>query len=159
MLYGPNDPTCTTAMFTSNLIPVSGNGTYTSTPGFTPVAAGTYLWRAFYSGDANNAPVSGVCGAANESADITGTTPTIATTASAGGPLGTVLTDQATLVGRCGADRQHHVRAVRPERRHLRDGDLHVERDSGERQRHLCVGAGLHAGGGGDVPLARVLQR
>ena len=101
LLYGPNDATCTTAVFTSSLVPVAGNGTYTSTPGFTTVAAGTYRWRAFYSGDANNAPVSGVCDAANESADITPapTTPAITTVASAGGLIGTVLTDQATLSG------------------------------------------------------------
>jgi hypothetical protein len=68
--YGPNDATCTTVAFTSNAIPVNGNGTYTSAPGFTPTLPGTYRWRAFYSGDANNAAVSGACGAANESADI-----------------------------------------------------------------------------------------
>ncbi len=101
VLYGPNDPTCTTAAFTSNAIPVNGNGTYTSAPGFAPVAAGTYLWRAFYSGDANNAAVSGACGAENEVAEIsqTRTVPELGTVASAGGPLGTVLTDTATLAG------------------------------------------------------------
>ncbi len=74
VLYGPNDATCTTAVFTSNAIAVNGNGTYTSAPGFTTTAAGTYRWRAFYSGDANNAAVSGACNAANESADIGSTT-------------------------------------------------------------------------------------
>ncbi|MEP7183981.1 MAG: hypothetical protein ABI886_17530, partial [Betaproteobacteria bacterium] len=97
-LYGPNDATCVNAaVFVSNAITVSGNGTYTSAPGFTPATAGVYRWRAFYSGDANNAAVSGACGAANESVTITQTTPTIATTASAGGGLGTAVTDQATL--------------------------------------------------------------
>ncbi|MEP7183299.1 MAG: hypothetical protein ABI886_14030, partial [Betaproteobacteria bacterium] len=99
-LYGPGDATCASApAFTSNAIAVSGPGPYTSAPGFTTVAAGTFRWIAAYSGDANNAAVSGACGAANESVTITQTTPTIATTASAGGGLGTAVTDQATLSG------------------------------------------------------------
>ncbi len=84
VLYGPNDATCTTAVFTSNAIAVNGNGTYTSAPGFTPTLPGTYRWRAFYSGDANNAAVSGPCGAAGESADITSLAFTIVKTPSAG---------------------------------------------------------------------------
>ncbi len=99
-LYGPNNATCTgTPVFTSNAIAVSGNGSYTSAPGFTPTAAGVYRWIASYSGDAANAAVAGACNAANESATITAVTPAIATTASAGGPAGTALTDQATLSG------------------------------------------------------------
>ena len=71
VLYGPSDPTCTTVAFTSNAITVNGNGTYTSAPGFTPTVVGTYRWRAFYSGDANNAAVSGPCRCAGRDADIT----------------------------------------------------------------------------------------
>jgi hypothetical protein len=96
-LYGPNDASCTGApVFTSNAIAVNGNGAYTSAPSYTPTAAGVYRWIAFYSGDAANAAVAGVCNATNESATITKVTPGIVTTASAGGP---VLTDQATLSG------------------------------------------------------------
>jgi hypothetical protein len=99
-LYGPNDATCTgTPVFTSNAIAVNGNGNYTSAPAFTPTAAGIYRWIASYSGDAANAAVAGVCNAANENVTLTPVTPAIATTASAGGPAGTVLTDQATLSG------------------------------------------------------------
>ena len=80
---------------------MNGNGSYTSAPGFTPTLPGTYRWRASYSGDANNAPVSAACNAPNENANITQerAVPEIATTASAGGPLGTALTDTATLSG------------------------------------------------------------
>jgi hypothetical protein len=65
-LYGPNDPICdTTAIFTSTAI-VSGNGTYTSASS-TPLAIGTYRWRAGYSGDANNAAVLTACADVSES--------------------------------------------------------------------------------------------
>jgi hypothetical protein len=70
-----------------------------SAPGYTTTAVGTYRWIASYSGDANNAAVAGACNDANENVTIAATTPTIVTTASAGGPIGTVLTDQATLSG------------------------------------------------------------
>lgn len=98
-LYGPNDATCATVAFTSNAVSVSGNGSYTSTPAFTPTAIGTYRWRAAYSGDANNNAISGACNDANESVVISQATPAIATTASAGGAVGTSLTDHATLSG------------------------------------------------------------
>ena len=70
-LYGPNDATCAnTAVFVSNAIAVNGNGIYTSAPGYTSPAVGTYRWIASYSGDANNAAISGVCNGANETATI-----------------------------------------------------------------------------------------
>ena len=58
-------------MFTSNAIAVSGNGTYTSAPGYTATAVGTYRWIASYSGDANNIAIPGACNGANESVTIT----------------------------------------------------------------------------------------
>ena len=89
------------AIFTSNPIAVNGNGTYTSAPGFTPTLPGTYRWRASYSGDANNAAVSDPCNRPNENANITQerAVPEIGSVASAGGPIGTPLTDTATLSG------------------------------------------------------------
>jgi uncharacterized repeat protein (TIGR01451 family) len=69
-LYGPNDATCaTTAIFTST-VTVNGNGDYVSSA-FTTTAAGTFRWIASYSGDANNAVVSGNCNAANENVVVT----------------------------------------------------------------------------------------
>src|SRR3989442_11292623 len=48
-LYGPNDATCTVVAFTDTKL-VSGNADYTSSS-FTAIQAGTYHWRASYSGD------------------------------------------------------------------------------------------------------------
>ncbi len=67
---------------------------------FTPTAAGTYRWRAFYSGDANNDAVSGPCNASNENVVVAPAAPTIATHASADIVLGAgSLTDNATVSG------------------------------------------------------------
>ncbi|MHB8576033.1 MAG: hypothetical protein ACYDCQ_11965, partial [Dehalococcoidia bacterium] len=53
--FGPANPTCAGApAFTSAAIPVAGNGAYPS-GNFTPIAPGTYLFVASYSGDVNNA--------------------------------------------------------------------------------------------------------
>ncbi|HEX8156144.1 MAG TPA: calcium-binding protein [Solirubrobacteraceae bacterium] len=68
-LYGPGDATCsgTPAFESPNIVYAAAGGSVTSAP-FAPTQAGTYRWRAFYSGDANNAPVSGACNDAAESA-------------------------------------------------------------------------------------------
>ena len=63
-LYGPDDATCATAIFTSSNRPLTfsgaGNTNASATSAaFTPTAAGTYRWRAFFSGDANNNAISG----------------------------------------------------------------------------------------------------
>src|SRR5258706_14081237 len=67
-LYGPNDATCVTAIFTQT-IPVAGNGSYPSAA-FGPSTAGVYRWIASYSGDANNVAVPGNCNDANESGTV-----------------------------------------------------------------------------------------
>jgi len=66
------DATCTTAPVFSSTNPLAG-ATATSAP-FNPPAPGTYYWIASYSGDANNAPVSGACGDPNETVTITAST-------------------------------------------------------------------------------------
>jgi hypothetical protein len=68
-LFGPNDFTCSGDPIFTNTVPVSGNGTYSTTAGFPATAAGTYYWVATYSGDSNNSSVSDRCG--NESVVIT----------------------------------------------------------------------------------------
>ena len=72
VLYGPNDSDCSTAIFTSSNQPITLNGSVgtAQSASFTPTAPGTYRWRAFYSGDANNNAVSGPCNAANESTTV-----------------------------------------------------------------------------------------
>jgi hypothetical protein len=101
-LFGPNDATCTgTPAFAPAPVsyPVAG-GPVTS-PAFTPTQPGSYSWVAAYSGDANNAPVTGPCNAANETTVVTRAAPTIATVASADVVLGAgTLTDSATVSGR-----------------------------------------------------------
>ncbi|MCO5314764.1 MAG: hypothetical protein M9938_01150 [Solirubrobacterales bacterium] len=70
-LFGPDDSTCSgDPVFSSELVSVSGNGTYSS-PGFAPEAAGSYRWVANYSGDANNAAVTTACGAAGSVSEVT----------------------------------------------------------------------------------------
>jgi hypothetical protein len=100
--YGPDDANCSgTAAFTSATIPVSGNGPYSSGD-FTPSLAGTYRWIATYSGDPPNTnPIAGVCNAANETSVVNPRQPTITTNASGanGVPLGTAISDSATLSG------------------------------------------------------------
>ena len=99
-LYGPSaTPVCTNLVFTSNAVAVNGNGNYGPSNPYTPTAPGNYYWIASYSGDANNAAVDGTCGATGETVTIGKSNPTIATTASAGGPVGTQVTDSATLSG------------------------------------------------------------
>jgi hypothetical protein len=43
-------------------VTVTGDGSYGPPTGFTPTAAGAYQWTAVYSGDANNAATTTVCG-------------------------------------------------------------------------------------------------
>ena len=104
-LYGPTDPNCNAASILPNPIVVpltltsATAGTATSTPPYTPTVAGTYHWRAFYSGDANNDPASGPCNAPNENT-IVRAQPAIATTASGDISLGVgTLSDIANVTG------------------------------------------------------------
>jgi len=98
-LYGVMDPGCHQAPIFTNTVTVNGNGTYTTSAGYTTTLAGTYNWIACYSGDANNEAVCDACG--NESVVVIGltifTTPEPST-----GPIGTVLNDCATLTGGIG---------------------------------------------------------
>ncbi len=89
----------------TEMVTVSGNGTYTTPTGYrlptTGTVTGTYQWDASYSGDTNNNAVSDN-NAANEQVTVSPASPTIATTpsptsvtlSSATPPL---LTDSATL--------------------------------------------------------------
>ncbi|HEX8898076.1 MAG TPA: hypothetical protein VF751_05220, partial [Chthoniobacterales bacterium] len=82
-LYGPDDDTCGSPIFTTQ-VSVTGDGDYSSdSDPFTPTAPGTYRWIASYSGDALNNPVSGTCGDTNESVVVS---PGPATHFSVGGP-------------------------------------------------------------------------
>ena len=99
--YGPNDATCSgTPAYTSDAIPVNGNGDYGS-GSFAPTLAGTYRWTATYTGDTPNTnTASSACNADNETTVVNPKTPTIVTQASANivpVPVGTAIHDTATI--------------------------------------------------------------
>ena len=73
--YGPNDATCAHApAYTSSALTVSGNGNFSNSPAFIPSVAGTYRWRASYSGDANNDAVATSCNDPNEASVVNAVT-------------------------------------------------------------------------------------
>lgn len=56
-VYGAGDASCTGPPLATSTVPVTGDGTYASSP-FVAPAAGTYGWRAGYGGDSRNEPAS-----------------------------------------------------------------------------------------------------
>jgi len=103
-LYGPGSPDCTAAIFTSANRPLTfgasdTTATATSAP-FSPPTAGAYRWRAFFSGDANNAPTSGACNDVGETTQVRLPSPTVTTQASPDITLGSgSLSATALLAG------------------------------------------------------------
>ncbi len=65
-----SDAACATLVFTSANVPLG-----TASAAFTPSTAGTYLFKAAYSGDANNNAVTTTCGAAGETLTVTAVVP------------------------------------------------------------------------------------
>jgi Domain of unknown function DUF11/PKD domain len=63
-LFAPGDTACTGAPVFTATVPLSSAGAAAS-GAFTPLAAGTYAWRAAYSGDADNSAVAGPCGSSS----------------------------------------------------------------------------------------------
>ena len=98
-VYGPADPACSgTPVFTSGPKPVTGTGPVVSDP-YTPTAAGTYLWIASFTGDANNADTAGACGEARETSAVGKAAPVLTTQASATATVGQSISDTATVSG------------------------------------------------------------
>jgi hypothetical protein len=96
-LYGPSGTAdCSGTPVFDRAVTVTGDGSYTS-PSFSSSQAGTYWWTASYNGDANNNAAATSCG--DESVVIGKASLTISTTASAGGPAGTVVIDTTILSG------------------------------------------------------------
>jgi hypothetical protein len=81
-VYGPDDSICSDVPAFTSDVSVAGDGQYNS-GSFTPTAPGTYRFIASYSGDFNNRATANVCNAPNESAVVTGPTPTPTATATA----------------------------------------------------------------------------
>ncbi|MBK8285380.1 MAG: hypothetical protein IPK97_11150 [Ahniella sp.] len=94
LLYGPNDSTCSGAVAFSSLDrPISAGGVATS-QAYVPSAAGTYVWRAIYSGDANNVQVGTNCSDASQSVVVARTVTTIVAQVS---PTSAIRLGQGTL--------------------------------------------------------------
>ena len=99
-VYAPSDPNCTTPLNANPITTTTaftGPGTYTSNS-FTTTTVGSYRWRAFYSGDANNDAVSGACGDPGETSTVSKATPTLATNATSS-TVGSPIHDVATVSG------------------------------------------------------------
>jgi hypothetical protein len=73
-LYGPDDDDCSGPALASSTHPVAGPGTYRSAPTAAP-APGAYRFVARYSGDADNAAVSGACSDPNETVAVVAAEP------------------------------------------------------------------------------------
>ena len=106
-LYGPNDAACSRPPVFGAQKTVVGNGVYVS-PTFAPRHAGTYLWVATYSGDANNAPAATRCGDHGETLVVQPRQPALLTVAGVPSRLGVrhetraaglSIIDAATLSG------------------------------------------------------------
>lgn len=69
-LYGP-DTDCSGPPIYSEVVSVSGDGTYSTVIGYTPLASGEYIWVARYSGDSNNLPVITSCADTDEAVTVT----------------------------------------------------------------------------------------
>jgi Ca2+-binding RTX toxin-like protein len=104
--FGPNDPTCAGDPVFSPIVTPLLNLARTSATAhaaFTPTAAGIYRWKVVFNGDANNAPVEGVCSDPAERQTVTKATPGIETHASSDIALGAgQLLDAATVTGVAG---------------------------------------------------------
>ncbi len=99
-LFAPGDATCTGTPVSTSTIALSGTPPTSTSDPFVPGAAGTYHWVATYNGDANNMAISSACGA--EPVTIAQAAPTITTTPTPGGPVGTSISDTATVSGGSG---------------------------------------------------------
>jgi hypothetical protein len=106
-LFGPDNATCnfdqTSAnapngwIFTAGPIALVNGKASVPAPGYTTTEVGTYQWVADYGGDNNNTEARSGCG---KEAVTIGKMPTsINTTPSDGGPVGTAITDSATVIG------------------------------------------------------------
>ncbi len=82
-------------VFTSDAMPLVDGKATSGT--FKPTAIGTYAWTARYNGDAHNLGVTSKC--KDETVTIGKATPAIDTTPSAGGLIGTAISDTAKVSG------------------------------------------------------------
>ncbi len=108
--FGPDDATCAgPPAFTTAPQPLAPGSpgpppTATASSGpFTPTSPGAYRWIATYNGDAAYPPVTTACNDANETSVVTQGSALIVTIATPTAPLGTPISDAATVTGIGGA--------------------------------------------------------
>src|SRR5207249_444646 len=94
-----SDEECNNEVFKSVATGVGSNTSYGSPTEYTTTAPGTYYWRAFYSGDANNEAASTPCKDAGESSVVEKAKPGIKTTATSPVTVGSNIKDVATISG------------------------------------------------------------
>jgi hypothetical protein len=95
-IYGPGDTNCTGTPFFTSIQNAHGNGDYASAP-FRPQAAGTYRFKATYSGDASNADVTDPCNAPNETVEVNNATTTVLASSLNPSVYGQAVTFKATV--------------------------------------------------------------
>jgi hypothetical protein len=93
-LFGPSDPNCTSAIFTSTV----AAGTSVNSDHFTTSQSGTYRWEASYSGDANNNPTPATA-CTNPSAAVVVSPQSVALSVTAQPPSGGTVRASASLGG------------------------------------------------------------
>jgi hypothetical protein len=98
-LFGPDDQTCSGPAVSSETLSTSPGVSEYESAAFTSTEVGTYHWVATYVGDGNNEPAASSCGDADATFEVTAAEPSIATTASAGVPIGGDVHASATLTG------------------------------------------------------------
>ena len=102
-LFGPDNANCVTGnsgtALQSWVVDLSSNGTadVPAASGYKTSKPGTYNWVATYNGDNANLQATSGCG--SESVVVGKASPTIVTTASDGGPVGTQIHDTAQVSG------------------------------------------------------------
>ena len=95
-LYAPSQTCGSGAPAYTQAVPVSGNGSYSTTHTVAANAAGTWSWTAMYSGDSGNSGASSTCG--QETVAVAEASPSLSTAPSSGGTVGSVtLNDSATV--------------------------------------------------------------
>ncbi len=94
--YGPDDPSCQNIPAFAATVAI-GEGGQESSGDFTPMAPGTYLWVASYSGDGTNGSATSACGDPNETVSVSRAVPTLTTAASGSATVGETISDTAAL--------------------------------------------------------------
>ncbi len=103
----PSAPLLNVSLGSSTLTLTSNGSTYTGTAtsaAYTPTTPGTYYWNVSFAGDTYNAPITNQCGEPvtvypPNSPPPTPNAPAVTTVPSAGGPVGTALSDTAHITG------------------------------------------------------------